>query len=227
VWKTDRSVDFQDIQPNGKPKADGDFRKAFATPQIVMAGGRPVMVSLGSMAAYGYDPLTGKELWRVVERANFSMSTRPVAGTGLVYYPTGFNTAQIFAIRPDGSGDVTASHVTWKAARGAPNKPSILLLDGLIYMVNDGGVLTCLDAKTGEEVWKNRLTDSYSASPIAAGGHIYFFSEDGKATVIAAGREFKKIAENTLDDGFMASPAVDGHALYLRTRTHLYRVEGR
>ena len=73
VWKTDRSVDFQDIQPNGKPKADGDFRKAFATPQIVMAGGRPVMVSLGSMAAYGYDPLTGKELWRVVERGNFSI----------------------------------------------------------------------------------------------------------------------------------------------------------
>ena len=107
VWKTDRSVDFQDIQPNGKPKADGDFRKAFATPQIVMAGDRPVMVSLGSMAAYGYDPLTGKELWRVVERGNFSMSTRPVAGNGLVYYPTGFNTAQIFAVRPDGSGDVT------------------------------------------------------------------------------------------------------------------------
>ena len=227
VWKTDRSVDFQDIQPNGKPKADGDFRKAFATPQIVMAGGRPVMVSLGSMAAYGYDPLTGKELWRVVERANFSMSTRPVAADGLVYYPTGFNTAQIFAVRPDGSGDVTSTHVTWKAPRGAPNKPSILLLDGLIYMVNDGGVLTCLDAKTGEEVWKNRLTDSYSASPIAAGGRIYFFSEDGRATVIEAGREFKKVAENMLSDGFMASPAVDGKALYLRTKSHLYRVEAR
>jgi outer membrane protein assembly factor BamB len=122
---------------------------------------------------------------------------------------------------------VTTTHVTWKAPRGAPNKPSILLLDGLIYMVNDGGVLTCLDAKTGEEVWKNRLTDSYSASPIAAGGRIYFFSEDGKATVIEAGREFKKIAENTLSDGFMASPAVDGNALYLRTKTHLYRVEAR
>ncbi|HMC78653.1 MAG TPA: PQQ-binding-like beta-propeller repeat protein [Vicinamibacterales bacterium] len=227
VWKTDRSVDFQDIQPNGKPKADGDFRKAFATPQIVMAGGRPVMVSLGSMAAYGYDPLTGKELWRVVERANFSMSTRPVVADGLVYYPTGFNTAQIFAVRPDGSGDVTSTHVTWKAPRGAPNKPSILFLDGLIYMVNDGGVLTCLDAKTGEEVWKNRLTDSYSASPIAAGGRIYFFSEDGRATVIEAGREFKKVAENMLSDGFMASPAVDGKALYLRTKSHLYRVEAR
>lgn len=226
VWKTDRSVDFQDIQPNGKPKADGDFRKAFATPQIVVgADGRPVLVSLGSMAAYGYEPLTGKELWRVVERSNFSMSTRPVAANGLVYYPTGFNTGQIFAVRPDGRGDVTATHVTWKAPRGAPNKPSILLLDGLIYMVNDGGVVTCIDAANGEEVWKGRLTDSYSASPVAAGGRIYFFSEDGRTTVIEAGRVFKKISENMLDDGFMASPAIDGRALYLRTKSHLYRVE--
>jgi outer membrane protein assembly factor BamB len=227
VWQTKRSVDFQDLEPNGKIKADGDFRKAFSTPTIVMANGRPVMVSLGSMAAYGYDPLTGKELWRVVERGNFSSSTRPVAGHGLVYFPTGFNTAQIFAVRPDGSGDVTSTHVTWKAPRGAPNKPSILLLDGLLYMVNDGGIVTCIDAVKGEEVWRGRLTDSYSASPIAAEGRIYFFSEDGKATVIAAGREFKVLAENSLDAGFMASPAVDGNALYLRTRTHLYRIENK
>ena len=78
VWQTKRSVDFQDLEPTGKIKADGDFRKAFSTPTIVMADGRPVMVSLGSMAAYGYDPLTGKELWRVVERGNFSSSTRRV-----------------------------------------------------------------------------------------------------------------------------------------------------
>jgi outer membrane protein assembly factor BamB len=92
-------------------------------------------------------------------------------------------------------------------------------------MVNDTGIVTCLDAKTGGELWTARLTDSYSASPIAAEGHVYFFSEDGKATVIEAGRAFKVLAENSLDDGFMASPAVDGKALYLRTRTHLYRIE--
>jgi len=227
VWQTNRSIDFQDVLPDGRIKADGDFRKAFGTPQIVMNGDRPVLVSIGSQATYGYDPLTGRELWKIVERGNFSGSTRPVAGHGLVFYPTGFNTGQIFAIRPDGRGDVTGTHVAWKAARGAPNKPSLLLLGDLLFMVNDGGIVTCLEARTGTEVWHGRLTDSYSASPVSADGRVYFFSEDGKTTVIEAGRAFKILAENSLDDGFMASPAIDGTAFYLRTRSHLYRIESR
>jgi outer membrane protein assembly factor BamB len=227
VWQTNRSIDFQDVEPDGRIKADGDYRKAFATPHIVMNGDQPVLVSIGSKATYGYDPLTGRELWRIIERGNFSGSTRPVAGHGLVFYPTGFNTGQIFAIRTDGRGDVADTHVAWKAARGAPNKPSLLLLGDLLFMVNDGGIVTCLDARTGAEVWRDRLTDSYSASPVSADGRVYFFSEDGKATVIEAGRTFKVLAENTLDDGFMASPAIDGRALYLRTRSHLYRIESR
>jgi outer membrane protein assembly factor BamB len=225
VWQTKRSVDFQDLEPNGKIKADGDFRKAFSTPTIVMAGNEPVFVSLGSKAAYGYDPMTGKELWRIEEPTSFSSSNRPVAGHGLVFYATGWNTGQVLAVKPDGRGDVTSSHVAWRATRGAPKKPSLLVLGDLLMMVNDTGIVTCLDAKTGGELWTARLTDSYSASPIAAEGHVYFFSEDGKATVIEAGRAFKVLAENSLDDGFMASPAVDGKALYLRTRTHLYRIE--
>jgi outer membrane protein assembly factor BamB len=225
VWQTKRSVDFQDLEPNGKIKADGDFRKAFSTPTIVMAGNEPVFVSLGSKAAYGYDPMTGKELWRNEEPTSFSSSNRPVAGHGLVFYASGWNTGQVLAVKPDGRGDVTSSHVAWRATRGAPKKPSLLLLGDLLMMVNDTGIVTCLDAKTGGDLSTSRLTDSYSASPIAAEGHFYFFSEDGKATVIEAGRAFKVLAENSLDDGFMASPAVDGKALYLRTRTHLYRIE--
>ncbi len=225
VWQTKRSIDFKDIEPDGRVKGDGDFRKAFSTPLIVMAGNEPVFVSLGSQAAYGYDPLTGKELWKIEERSSFSSSNRPVAGHGLVFYATGWNTGQVLAVKPDGRGDVAATHVVWRATRGAPKKPSVLLLGELLLMVADNGVVTCLDAHTGADVWTARLTDSYSASPIAADGRVYFFSEDGKATVIEAGRAFKKLAENTLDDGFMASPAVDGQALYLRTRSHLYRVE--
>ena len=219
VWKTPRSIDFQDLQPDGKPQADGDFRKAFATPHIVMVDGRPVLISLGSKAAYAYDPMTGKELWRLEERAQFSASTRPVAGHGLVFFPTGFNTGQILAVRP------ATGEVVWRAARGAPNKASLLLAGDLLFMVNDSGVVTCLDAHTGTEVWKSRLTDSYSASPVSAAGRVYFFSEDGNATVIEAGRTFRILAQNSLDDGFMASPAIDGRALYLRTRTALYRIE--
>ena len=225
VWKTPRSVDFKDIEPDGRIKADGDFRKAFATPIVVTAGTQPVLISPGSMAAYGYDPLTGKELWRLEERTSFSSSTRPVAGHGLVFYTTGFNTGQILAVRPDGRGDVTATHVAWRSTRGAPKKPSLLLHDDLLFMVNDNGVLACVEAKTGTEVWTGRLSQTYSASPISAGGRVYFFGEDGKATVIEAGRTFKVIAENTLDDGFMATPAIDGAALYARTKSHLYRIQ--
>ena len=225
VWRTDRSIDFQDLGPDGKPKADGDFRKAFSTPQIVTVDGRPVMVSIGSKAIYGYDPRTGQELWRVIERGSHSGSARPVAGHGLVFVPMGFDAAQLLAVRPDGKGDVAASHVAWRFGKGAPSKPSILLVGDLIFMVNDGGIVAALEAKTGEMVWRGRIAGTYSASPLFAGGRIYAFNEDGKTTVFEAGREFKVLAENFLEDGFMASPAVDGRALYLRTRTHVYRIE--
>jgi outer membrane protein assembly factor BamB len=218
VWKRPRSIDFRDIEPNGRPKSEGDFRKAFSTPLIVEWQGRPVLFSNGSQAAYAYNPLTGAELWRLEEREQFSTSTRPVAGNGLIYYTTGFNTGQLYAVRPDGS-------LVWKFARGVPTKPSPLLLGDLLFMINDSGIVTCVDAKSGEDVWHARVPDTYSASPVAAGGRIYFFSEDGRTTVIEAGRTFKVLAENHLDDGFMASPAIDGRALYLRTKTALYRIE--
>jgi outer membrane protein assembly factor BamB len=225
VWRTRRSVDFRDLEADGKPNSEGDFRKAFATPQIVEVNGSPVLVSVGSKAAYGYDPHTGKELWRIEEPTSFSSSTRPVVGHGLVFYTTGFNTGQLLAVRPDGRGDVTATHVVWRATKGVPNKPSLLLSGDLLYMVHDSGVVTCLEAKTGAVVWKNRVAGTYSASPIWADRRIYFFNEDGKTTVIEDGRQFKLLAENELADGFMASPAIDGRALFLRTRTHLYRIE--
>jgi outer membrane protein assembly factor BamB len=225
VWRTPRSIDYQDLGTDGKPKADGDFRKAFATPHIVTAAGEPLLVSLGSMAAYGYDPLTGKELWKIEERSNYSSSTRPVSGHGLVFYPTGWSTGQLLAVKPDGRGDVTATHVVWRVTQAVPKKPSLLLAGDLLFMINDVGVATCLEAKTGTQVWKARLTGEYSASPILAGNRIYFFNEDGKTTVIEAGREFKVLGESLLDNGFMASPAVADGALFLRTRTDLYRIQ--
>jgi outer membrane protein assembly factor BamB len=225
VWRTERSIDFKDLRPDGRPEADGDLRKGFATPHIVVVDGKPVMISLGSKAAYGYDPKTGKELWRIEERSNHSASTRPVVGHGLVYYPSGWSTGQLLAIRPDGSGDATETHVTWRLNKAVPKKPSLLLLGELLFMVSDNGIASCVEAKTGQLVWTSRLDGSYSASPVSAEGRIYFVSEEGKATVIEAGREFKVIAENTLDDGSLASPALDGRALFLRTRTHLYRIE--
>jgi outer membrane protein assembly factor BamB len=225
VWKTDRSIDFQDLGPDGKPQADGDFRKAFSTPHIATFGGRSILISLGSKAAYAYDPLTGKELWRIEERTNHSASTRPVIGHGMIFYPSGFATGHLLAIRPDGRGHASDANIAWTVTRGVPAKPSLTLVGDLIFMVNDRGITSAVDAKTGEVAWTSRLPGEYSASPLAAGGRIYFFSEDGRTSVIEAGREFKIVATSQLGDGFMASPAVDGKALVLRSRSHLYRIE--
>ncbi len=224
VWRTERSIDFKDLGPDGKPLADGDYRKAFSTPHVVTSGGEPVLISIGSKATYGYDPRTGKELWRLEERDAHSGSTRPVPGHGLIFYPTGFPTGQLLAIRLNAARDAQPE-IVWKVSRGVPNKPSVLLVGDLLFMVNDPGISSCLEAKTGNVVWTSRVAGTYSASPISAAGRVYVFNEDGKATVIDAGREFKVLAENLLDEGFMASPAVVGNALILRTRTHLYRIE--
>jgi len=120
---------------------------------------------------------------------------------------------------------ITDTHVAWRLKRGASNKPSILLIGDLIYMIGDTGIATCVEAKTGEIVWQQRIGGEYSASPVYADGKIWMFSEEGKTTVIKPGRTFEKLAENNLDEGFLASPAIAGNAFFLRTRTHLYRIE--
>jgi outer membrane protein assembly factor BamB len=225
VWRTKRSIEFRDLDENGKPAADGDLRKAFSTPHVAQINGRWEMISLGAKAAYSYDPFTGKELWRVEERGQHSASTRPVLGHGMIFFPTGFSAGQLFAVRTGGEGLITDTHVVWKVKRGVSNKPSILLVDDLIYMIGDTGIASCVDARTGEQVWQQRIGGEYSASPVYADGRLWFFSEDGKTTVLEPGRVFKQVAENRLDEGFLASPAIAGKAFYLRTRTHLYRIE--
>ncbi|MBM3834628.1 MAG: quinonprotein alcohol dehydrogenase [Verrucomicrobia bacterium] len=244
VWKEDRSIDFKDLLPNGKPEADGDWRKSYATPHVAMFGGKPVLLSSGAKAHYAYEPLTGTELWRVEERSCHSAASRPVIGHGLFFIPAGFSKGLLLAIQPPegqpgGHSVIDLSKATgpdpvvrrdqvrlaWKSTRNAPNKPSVSLIGDLLFMIDDGGIASCLEAKTGAEVWRERVGGNYSASPVDADGKIYFFSEEGKGAVIAADRQFKVLAENKLDDGFMASPAIAGKALFLRTKTHLYRIE--
>jgi outer membrane protein assembly factor BamB len=225
VWLTKRSIDFQDLDANGKPAAEGDMRKAFSTPHVALIDGRWELISLGAKAAYSYNPFNGQELWRVEERAQHSASTRPVLGHGMIFFPTGFSAGQLFAIRTGGKGLITDTHVAWKVKRGVSNKPSILLIDDLIYMISDAGIASCLEAKTGELVWQKRIGGEYSASPVYADDKIWFFSEEGKTSVIRPGRTFELLAENILDDGFLASPAISGKAFFLRTRTRLYRIE--
>lgn len=226
VWKTKRSVDFKDLDKDGKPNREGDMRKGFSTPLVASFGSAPpILIDPGSKAFYAYDPLTGKEIWRTEEHKNHSVAVRPSVANGLIYAATGMGKASVWAIRPGGHGVVTDTHVVWKAPRNVPTMPSPIVVGDLLFMVSDNGIITCLDAKTGEAVWQQKIGGEFSASPVSAEGRIYFFDREGKITVIQAGREFKQLAANQLDEGFMASPAVSGKALFLRTKTHLYRVE--
>lgn len=225
VWETKRSIDYQDLDASGKPAGEGDYRKAFSTPHVAVMEGRPLLISSGAKAHYAYDPLTGKEIWRFEERAQHSASARPLIGHGMIYILTGFGKGQLLALKPGGQGDVTEKNLVWKMAKGAPSKPSPLLIGDSLYLINDSGIASCLDAKTGAEIWNERVGGNFSASPVAADGKIYFCNEEGKTIVVAPDRKFKKLAENKLDDGFMASPAIAGKALFLRTKTALYRIE--
>ncbi|HTH48236.1 MAG TPA: PQQ-binding-like beta-propeller repeat protein [Candidatus Limnocylindria bacterium] len=224
VWTTKRSVAWHDEDVPGPMARDGDLRKAHSTPLVVTANGRPLLLSAGAKAAYGYDPQTGKELW-MVRYPDFSTAPRPVFGDGLAYFVSGMSKGELIAVKTDGAGDITDTKVAWKAKTHTGKYASPLLLDGLIYTAADEAFLTCLDAATGQVVWSERVGGKFAASPIYADGRIYWFDRAGLATIIKPGRELKILASNQLDDGFMASPAVDGKALYLRTLSALYRVE--
>lgn len=236
VWKTDRSAEWNDEHIDKQMVKEGDWRKAHSTPLIVSIDGEPVMCSTGAKAAYGYDPRTGKELWRVDHEA-YSASPRPVYHDGSFIIVTGFSKgAEMMSVKAGGSGVVNDTHIEWRFDKSFPKYSSPILVDDLLYFAMDDSFVVCVEAKTGETVWKGRVGGKYRACPIYADGKLYFFSLEGTTTVIEPGREFKILATNSLatdaplDDprrgpGFMASPAVVGDAMFLRTRYHLYRIE--
>jgi len=215
AWKTERPPYRTD---------DGDRKKAYATPLVVKIDGQTQVIVPGAQWVCAYDPQSGKELWRADHGSGFSNVPAPVYDSGTVYICSGFMRPQLFAIRTDGEGDVTSSHIEWTFSRQVPTTPSPVLVDGRIYMVSDRGVATCVDAATGQEVWTSRMGGNYSASPTYADGRIYFCSESGMTTVIKPGDEYEVIAENDLGERIMANPIfLDGN-LVIRTAENLYRI---
>lgn len=221
------ALDARTGEVRWRAERDEPVSQAYSTPLAIRVGGRDQVVSVGAFRTSAYDPATGAEIWRVRYARGFSNVPRPVYGRGLVYLATGFQTPSVIAVRPDGAGDVTDTHVAWRLRRGAPHTPSPLLVGDALYVVSDQGVVTCVDAATGETRWRERIGGNYSASPVFADGRIYFQSEEGKTTVIAPGAEFRALATNQLDGATLASMAVSEGALFLRTSTHLYRIEER
>jgi outer membrane protein assembly factor BamB len=235
VWRRERSIDFKDLGADGKPRADGDYRKAFATCHVADLGGVTTLLSQGANALYAYDPRTGGELWRVEERTSHSAAMRPVLGHGLIYVTTGYSQGQTLALRPGRRGEVLDANadapagsqlsVAWRSKRATPKKPALTLVGERLFAVDDNGVASCWNARTGEAIWSERLGGNFSASPLAAGSRLYCFNETGKCVVVSTEGAFAKLAENQLAAGCLASPAVSGNALFVRTKTHLYRIE--
>lgn len=216
VWRTDRNIQYE--------SDDGDYHKGFSTPAVIRAAGREQLISPSAGATISYDPATGSELWRV-RSGGMNAAARPLFGHGLVFATTAAGGWQLFGVRPDGSGDTTDSQLAWKFPKSIPSRSSPLLVGDRLFMVSDAGIASCIEAKTGDAVWQKRLPGEYTASPIYAAGRIYFFNDSGLSPVIEPGDDLHELALNKLDEGCMGSPAVAGNALFLRTKTHLYRIE--
>ncbi len=202
-------------------KTPRDGKHSYATPLLVEIEGERQVVCPGGDGVWAYDPETGTELWsyRFVGHSNVP---RPVAGNGHIFVCTGYNQASLLAIREGVTGDAGDNDISWKLSQGVPFVSSPILVDDFLYLVTDDGILTCVNSNTGKPVWKHRFGGQFSASPIAAGKRLYFCGEDGVTYVVRAGSVYRQLAENQLPGKLLASPAVSGNRIYLRTEGHLY-----
>jgi hypothetical protein len=216
VWKTHR--------PPFRAE-DGQRRKAYSTPLVIQHAGRDQLVIPGSQWVISYEPLTGQEIWRVDHGDGFSNIPRPVFGHDMVYICTGYGLPQLWAIRVDGEGDVTKSHVVWKEKRQISKNPSPVLVDDLLFVISDNGIASCLDALTGKTHWQERIGGNHSASPVFASGHVFFFSHEGDITAVKASSESAELVTSHIDGYLRASPAVLRSSVLLRSESKLYCFE--
>ena len=225
VWKTNRTTDFQDLGPDGQPQAEGDFRKAYGTPAFIEVDGRTQMISVGARAMFGYDVLTGEEIW-TVRHTDYNSAVRPLVRGNIAYVNTGTR-GHLKAVRVDASarGDITDSHVLWHRERRNASLAGSVIVGDYLFQVTNAGIGVCVDLSNGEEVWTERLgPGQHVAAAIATDDRVYFISEIGHATVLAASPEYQVLAQNKTDEGVRASPAVAEGAIFLRTSGHLYKI---
>ena len=210
IWQTDR------------PFAESQTF-SFATPLEISVAGQKQIVSPGSHVVCSYNAENGKELWRVYYPNKWSIIPRPVYAQGLVFVCTGYmGPASLLAIRPDGKGDVTETHVAWQTDKNVPYTPSPLVVGESLFLISDQGIATCRDVATGELHWRERLGGNYSASPLFANGLIYVQSEEGECCVFEATTNFLERSRNDLTERSLASFAAWENSLFIRTMDHLY-----
>jgi hypothetical protein len=218
VWRTDR------------PPIDTsrtDLKKCFSTPLLVGSGEHAQLISTGARWIVSYDPKTGKERWRLRHGQGFSNGSSPVSSDGRVIFGTGCMKADLLAVDVGGSGEIPATNVAWRIKEHVPVLSSPTVGGDEVYWVSDEGMGSCADARTGEILWQKRVGGRTCASPLCVAGRVYFFAQDGKTTVVRAGRQFEKLAENQLQGPVVATPAIVDGSIYLRTDTHLYCIESK
>ncbi len=215
AWKTDR--------PEIRSK-NGEFRKAYSTPLILQIHGRPMAIIPGAQWTVAYDPDNGNEIWRADCGDGFSTTPMPIFESGLVVMSTGYTKPEFVAIRPDGTGDVSKTHIAWRANRGAPTMSSAVARDGDMIAISDAGIITRYDALTGKEKARNRIGGNFSASPILSGQNLYFSDRKGVVTVVKADSELSVVSKNDFGSPILASPAVIGNDLILRTEESVIRI---
>jgi outer membrane protein assembly factor BamB len=200
---------------------------SWATPVIVSAAGRDELVTAGNQLVQAYDPATGRELWRMKGLESNAVTT-PLVGDGVVVVSSGYPAKVTIAVKPGGSGDVTDSpQVLWRYNKGSAYVPSPILYDGHVYLLTDKGLLTCLDARTGEVRYEGArppVTASFMASPVAVNGHLLLMSQDGDTFVVKAGPRFEVVGTNPLGEPISASAAAAGGRLFIRGEKHLFAI---
>lgn len=215
VWRTERPP----IEASS-----GNLKKSFVTPLLVEAAGKQQLIAPGAHWVVSYDPANGQEYWRARHGKGFSIGSCPVFGAGVTYFSTGCMKPVLWAVRTDGTGEVTTTHANWTTMRQVPVMSSPLLLGELLFWTSDDGMANCASTRDGEAHWQERLNQQHLASPLLAEGRVYFFGKEGKTTVVKAGQTFEKLAENQLEGTVIATPAVVDGSIFLRTDTHLYRI---
>jgi outer membrane protein assembly factor BamB len=197
---------------------------SFCTPTLISVAGRKQVIAPGSDCVLALNPINGEIIWQL-NYTGYSVIPKPVFHQGTVFLSTSYDSPSMIAIDPTGQGDVTKTHLRWTVEKNVPHTPSMIARDGLIHSVSDNGIAMCVDAETGDVIYKKRIGGSFSASPLLVKDRIYFTDEAGMTTVVQAGREFNVLAENDLGERTLASAAVDGNALIMRTADAVYRIE--
>lgn len=201
----------------------GRDRVSHSTPVVIPGSQGDELIVNSSARIDAYDPSSGLLLWHAGSERQTPIPS-PVYHEGTIYLSRGYRNSDILALRAGGRGDVSTSHLRWRLPNGGSYVPSVLHYQGLLYMTNEVGVVTCADAATGTPVWKERLGGIFFASPVAADGKVYMLSETGEMYVLRAGRKAEVLAKNELGERFLASPAISSRMIFLRGDGTLFAI---